>query len=100
MLIPYAFGKVGAADVKVLAAYACLVGFQKLGLLLLYSTISAGFLGFFALWYEHKGSVGLMTMALMHPRWALKDARVRGTTIPLTVALSLGAASALFGGTR
>lgn len=96
-LIPYAFGLMGAADVKVFAGFGALVGPASILPLIAYAAIFAGFMGAVALWRQGSYSISRMVVACLHPQGALERARKSGQTMPLTVAFCSGAYAILWG---
>lgn len=97
-IVPYAFGLIGAADVKVFSALGALVGPGAVVSLLLYAAFFAGLLGIVALLHRSSFSVSQMAIACLNPQGALDRARKSGQTMPLTVALCSGAYLILWGG--
>ncbi len=94
----YAFGTIGAADAKVLAAYGAFVGLGASMHLIIYGALFAGALGVVALYRPGLNALNQMVEACFHPVGALQRARKNGQTMPLTVALSGSVFVILWGG--
>lgn len=86
-LVFYAFGVIGAADVKVYGAYGAWAGPAGWVSLCVYTAIFAGLLGVVAILRQHQSYCHIMA-GLAHPQGALNRARGAGQTVPLTVAFS------------
>jgi len=94
----YVGGIVGAADVKIFAAYGGWVGLSKIADLCIYGALFAGVLGLVALYRPGPNPIQRILSACLNPVGALPRARKNGQTMPLTVALSAGVYVILWGG--
>lgn len=95
LLVPYAAGMLGAADVKVFAAYAAVAGSSRLPVLFGASLLAAGALslGYLVAWYG--ASPAALANRLLAARGALERGRKARRTLPLTLALGVGLVVAL-----
>jgi Flp pilus assembly protein protease CpaA len=94
----YVGGVVGAADVKIFAAYGSWVGPYKIAALCIDGALFAGVLGLVALYQPGPNPIQGIIAACLNPVGALPRARKNGQTMPLTVALSAGVYLILWGG--
>lgn len=94
-VVPYALGLLGAADVKVFAAYAAVAGIYQLPVLFAASVLAAGVLslGYLVVW--NGASPATITQRLLNARGALDRGRRAQRTLPLTLALGVGLVVAL-----
>ena len=95
LVLPYAYGLLGAADVKVFAAYAAVAGPGRLPTLLCAGLFAAGALsiGYLVAWYGTSPSS--IAVRLLGARGALDRGRRAQRTLPLTLALGAGLVVAL-----
>lgn len=90
LLWPYARGWVGAADVKVFAAYGALVGLNRVSTLATASIFAAGALSAVYLLAWYTSSPKLLVSSMLRLEGALARGRRSGRTLPLAVALGAG----------
>lgn len=90
LLLLYAAGGVGAADVKVFASLGASVGLQNLATLYVFSLLATGLLSLLYLVAWDKSLLASI-VRLSSPRYALSVGRKRRQTLPLTVAFCVGA---------